>query len=298
MRITQNMLNSDMLYNLDSSLQRMDRLQEMLSTGKKVSKPSHDPIVASRSMLFRTNISENDQFRSNTDEATNWLDQAESTISQGNTILTRVKELVTQAANETNGPEERQKIGAEITQLRDQLGVLANTTFAGKYIFSGTEIETKAFDESAVPPDLSAAINSDAINIEVSTGIKIPINVPADELFKGTNSETTFDMLDKLITDLNSPTLQDMQGHLGKIQNHIENFLKVQASVGARTNRIELTQNRLDTQRDGTEKMLSDGEDADLAKVIMDLQNNENVHRAALSAGSRIIQPTLLDFLR
>jgi flagellar hook-associated protein 3 FlgL len=298
MRVTQNMLSNNMLYNLGSSLSRMERLQDMLATGKKVSKPSHDPIVATRGMLYRTNLSEIAQFRSNTDEAMNWLDQAESSIGEGANILTRVKELLTQAANDTNSNGEREKIAAEIRQLRDQLGSVANTTFAGKYIFSGTNILTPPYDKAAM--DLTGSINDNEINLEVSSNIKIPINVKPNDLFSVNGAgNTVFADLTQVIDHLeNGAPTSDIQSDLTTIQNHIDNFLKVQASAGSRMNRIELLQNRLDTQEFGTEKMLSDAEDADLAKVIIDLQNNENVHRAALAAGSRIIQPTLLDFLR
>ncbi|MED0681388.1 MULTISPECIES: flagellar hook-associated protein FlgL [Aneurinibacillus] len=301
MRITQNMLNNNMLYYLGNSWQRMERLQEMLSTGKKISKPSHDPIVASRGMLFRTNFSEIEQFRSNTDEAMSWLTQTESAVGEGIDILLRVKELLTQAANDTNGREERQKIATEIRQLRDQLGSVANTTFADKYIFNGTHTLTPPYDKTA--EDLISDVNNSEIPLEVSTNVKIPINVQPDELFK-TGGSTVFAVLKNVISHLDPsptdppPTTADIQNDLEIIQSHIDNFLKVRASVGARMNRVELLQNRLGNQSFGTEKMISDGEDADLAKVIIDLQTNENVHRAALAAGSRLIQPSLLDFLR
>ncbi|GED14551.1 flagellar hook-associated protein FlgL [Aneurinibacillus migulanus] len=295
MRITQNMLNNNMLYNLGNSLSRMDRLQDMMSTGKKISKPSHDPMVAIRGMLFRTKLSENEQYRANTDEAVNWLDQAESSISEGGSILARIKDLITQAATDTNGVSEREKISAEVRQLREQLGTVANTTFAGKYIFSGTQILTPPYNGT----NIDSGINEDPINLEVSTNIQVQINVTAKEMF-GEAPNSTFNMLDKVISHLESdPAVTDeLKADLDEVQKHIDNLLKVRASVGGRTNRIELMQDRLETQHDGTEKMISDGEDADPARVIIDLMNNENVYRSALGAGARIIQPSLLDFLR
>lgn len=284
-----------MLYNLGNSLSRMDRLQDMMSTGKKISKPSHDPMVAIRGMLFRTKLSENEQYRANTDEAVNWLDQAESSISEGGSILARIKDLITQAATDTNGVSEREKISAEVRQLREQLGTVANTTFAGKYIFSGTQILTPPYNGT----NIDSGINEAPINLEVSTNIQVQINVTAKEMF-GEAPNSTFNMLDKVISHLESdPAVTDeLKADLDEVQKHIDNLLKVRASVGGRTNRIELMQDRLETQHDGTEKMISDGEDADPARVIIDLMNNENVYRSALGAGARIIQPSLLDFLR
>lgn len=91
---------------------------------------------------------------------------------------------------------------------------------------------------------------------------------------------------------------KQLTGYLDTIQNHIDNFLQVQSEIGARMNRLEIIQNRLETQSQSIEDMMSMNEDADPARVIIDLQNNEYVYRSALAAGARIIQPSLLDFLR
>jgi flagellar hook-associated protein 3 FlgL len=297
MRITQNMLNNTMLSNLNNSMTRMDRLQDMLATGKKVSKPSHNPIVAVQGMMYRTNLADNEQFKDNTNEASSWLQQTETSISEGVQILLRVKELLTQAANDTNSQGERQKIAEEVSQLKEQMGTVANTTFADRYIFSGTQVDKPAYDTST--GDLSAAIDNNDITLYVSQTVSIPINVTAENIFGSQGGSTSiFKALDSIVSDLNNSNTANIQGDLNTIQGYLDKFLQQEASVGARQNRIELMQNRLDSQHDGTEKMLSDAEDADMAKVIMDLQNEENVHRAALSAGSRIIQTTLLDFLR
>ncbi|GEN35043.1 MULTISPECIES: flagellar hook-associated protein FlgL [Aneurinibacillus] len=306
-RVTQNMLNNKMLHNLNKSLVRMERYQEMLSTGRKVNRPSDDPVAAIRSMLYRINIAENKQFRENTDEAINWLTQSESSVSEGVNILTRVKELLTQAANDTNSEGEREKIADEIKKLRDQLGAVANTTYVGKYIFNGEKTSIPPYDEASQDLKPASDLSFAEIQLEVSTGIKIPINVDASKIFINddpnndgdtSDSTTVFKALKDAIAHLEANDDANIRNDLKVIQGHIENFLTEQASIGARVNRIELIQNRLDTQNYGNEKMLSDNEDADLAQVIMDLQNNENIHRAALAAGSRIIQPTLLDFLR
>lgn len=325
MRVTQNMLNNNMLLNVNDSLNRMSKQQEMLSTGRKVNRPSDDPIAAIRGVLYRTNISENLQLRKNTDEAFNWLEQSEKSIGEGVSVLTRVKELLTQAANDTYGPEERDKIMGEIENIRDHLGSIANTRYVDKYIFNGEQTLTPPYDENTkqliatgnVNPNKN--LNNKQIELEVSVGIKIPINVQpgqpdvpgpgADGLFYASSKafdpagttekrESVFETLKNVMTDLKNSDSSKIRQDLEKVQAHIDNFLQIRARAGAAMNRIELTQDRLDTQNYGNEKMLSDAEDADLAKVIMDLQNNENIHRAALSAGSRIIQPTLMDFLR
>ncbi|WCK56902.1 flagellar hook-associated protein FlgL [Aneurinibacillus sp. Ricciae_BoGa-3] len=264
-----------------------------------MTKPSQDPIAAIQGMYYRTNLAENQQFKDNTNEATNWMNQYDSSLSEGVNILSRVKDLLTQAANDTNTATDRQNIKTEIEQLRDQLGTVANTTLNGKYIFNGTQTLTPPYDQNLNPPDLTGNIDNTDINLEVSQALKIPVNIKPGDVF-GAQGTSVFSTLGKVINDLNDPTKTgtNISTDIGSIQGHLDTFTKVQASVGSRTNRIQLIQNRLDTQYNGSTKMLSDAEDADMAKVITDLQNAENVQRAALSAGSRIIQPSLVDFLK
>ena len=78
----------------------------------------------------------------------------------------------------------------------------------------------------------------------------------------------------------------------------MDNILRVRFGIGARMNRLELTANRLDDDYVNFTKLMSKNEDVDMAEAIMNLQNEENVYRASLSAGAKVIQPSLVDFLR
>jgi flagellin-like hook-associated protein FlgL len=208
MRITQNMLNNNMLRNLNSSLARMERLQEMLASGKKISKPSHDPVVATRGMFYRTSMVENEQFRSNSDRAMNELQTVETAVAEGKDVLMRIKELIIQASNDTLSPGDRQKIRDEVMQLRDHLGSVANTTHGGVYLFSGTDTDTPPYGElpkelqqqykkkdGTVPEAIDPSklpyastkgyvnTNRDEIVRELSQQIYIPVNVDGVNLF-------------------------------------------------------------------------------------------------------------------
>jgi hypothetical protein len=136
MRITNNMLINNMLNNLNNNLNRMNKYQNQLATGKKISLPSDDPIVASRALKLRTDVAEIQQYKRNVDDANSWMDITETTLGQMGNVMHRVRELAVQAANETNTPEDLDKIKQEMGQLKVQMVHLANTTYAGRYIFS------------------------------------------------------------------------------------------------------------------------------------------------------------------
>mgnify|MGYP002411154018 FL=1 len=85
---------------------------------------------------------------------------------------------------------------------------------------------------------------------------------------------------------------------LSEIDADMNNLLRVRADVGARTNRLELSADRLESDTVNFTKLMSLNEDVDTAETIMNLKNEENVYRASLAGGARIIQPSLVDFLR
>lgn len=104
--------------------------------------------------------------------------------------------------------------------------------------------------------------------------------------------------IDTFITALNTGNQAGMGTFLGQIDDHLNRVLSVRADIGGRVNRMELIANRISDNTISFTKMLSDVQDADMAGVIMYLKNAENVYKAALSTGSKVIQPSLIDFLR
>jgi flagellin-like hook-associated protein FlgL len=103
---------------------------------------------------------------------------------------------------------------------------------------------------------------------------------------------------DDMIAALNTGDDAGIQNFLGKLDVQMDNLMAIWGDVGARTNRLELITERINETQVNITSLLSDAEDVDMAEAIMYLKNAENVYRASLSAGARIIQPTLMDFLR
>ncbi len=302
MRITNNMLINNMLNNLNNNLNRMNKYQNQLATGKKISLPSDDPIVASRALKLRTDVAEIQQYKRNVDDANSWMDITETTLGQMGDVMHRVRELAVQAGNETNTPEDLDKIKQEMEQLKVQMVHLANTTYAGRYIFSGFKTDKALMDDNGV--FLIDISNSEQIHFEIGIGDDIHINVTGSDLFNNGTDAAAGDTsgllatFDAMITALDAGDNEAVGKMLGQIDDDINNILRVRSGIGARMNRLELTANRLEDDFINFTSLMSKNEDADIAEVIMNLQNEENVYRASLSAGARVIQPSLVDFLK
>jgi flagellar hook-associated protein 3 FlgL len=301
MRVTQGMLAENMLRNLSASYAKLGKYQDQLSTGKKINRPSDDPVVAMKGIAYRTNLTEVEQFKRNFSEAHNWIENSDAALDEATQVLQRIRELVVQASNDTYEASQRAAISEEIKQLTEHLASIANTKVGDKYIFNGTDTLKQPVDLSQTPPVVSK--NTDEIKIELSEGIYIPVNVNPTKIFNYDNTAKgngLFSDLEFLNNDLNDATKsgKDISQYLSYIDQHINNLLSARAELGARMNRIELMEERVDQQEVIANRMLSDNEDADIERVITDLKTQESVHRASLGVGARIIQPTLLDFLR
>jgi flagellar hook-associated protein 3 FlgL len=299
MRVTQSMLSTNMLRHISQSYERMGKTQEQLATGKKISRPSDDPVVAMKGMTYRTNLTEVEQYKRNLSEAYNWMDNSDAALDKATNVLQRIRELTVQASNDTLEPSQRQMIGKEVSQLKDHLASIANTQVAGKYIFNGNDTTNPPVDLSVNPPIVST--NSNQVKIEMSKGIEVAVNINPTNVFTytaGAPAGGIFGDISELEKTLNGTGSIPIQDFLGKLDANIDNLVKERAELGARYNRVELIDARVGEQEVIANRILSDNEDADIERVITDLKMQESVHRAALSVGSRIIQPTLMDFLR
>ncbi|MCR8645042.1 flagellar hook-associated protein FlgL [Paenibacillus sp. N1-5-1-14] len=296
-RVTQNMLSSQLLTNLNRNLNRSQIYQNQLSTGQKINKPSDDPVGISFSMRYRNELSVNDQYEKNVDNAISWLDYSDTMMSQVGKVLDRARELTVNASNSPNPDTALDAINSEIKQLYSQLVTIGNSQFNGKYVFNGekTDVkpytEAKAFDEST---------DNGIIKIETGVGVTMGVNITGNEVFGEPGSDNAFQILKDLSAKLtavpvDSVAISDM---LTRFDSRIDKNLETRADIGAKANRIELSQDRLADINLNLTSLRSKTEDADMSEVILHMKENENIYQASLSAGSKIIQPSLVDFLR
>jgi flagellar hook-associated protein 3 FlgL len=291
MRVTQSMLAGNSLKNISESYRRMGTYQDQLSTGKKISKPSDDPVVAMKGMFYRSNLTEVEQYKRNLSELYLWMENSEAGIEHAHNGLQRARELVIQGKNGTLSPTDKQTVAREIEQIKKDLVQVANTQVAGRYIYNGTNV-TKAPVTDGNPPTVDA--NLDPYLVEVSRGVSLRANVDSSNVF----SKELFDVVHEIQTGLDGTTTSDFNSLLDRLDQVMDNMSGERSELGARYNRLEMIDDRIASQEIMANRVLSDNEDADLERVITDLKTQESVHRAALSVGARIIQPTLMDFLR
>ncbi|MCM3711669.1 flagellar hook-associated protein FlgL [Sporosarcina luteola] len=293
MRVTQSMLSNNTMRNLMTGYTNMAKLQEQVSSGKRIKRPSDDPEAAAKSIGFRNQVDNIEQYKKNLIEVNNWLDSSDEALDGVGQVLHRAKELVTNAANTgAMNPEEREFIKIELRQLQERVQDLANTKVMDKYIFSGTNTNkplSPLFDtaKGVLLPDPGF---SKDVEIEVFNGVNLKVNTNAMELFKGIDD--FFNGITEAGDEVKfNEAMKDLDSQMNKV-------LEQRIEIGGRMNRSELMQNRLDLQEQTAKKLQSENEDIDFEKVITEMLTQEAVYRASLSVGARVIQPSLVDFLR
>ena len=292
MRVTQSMLAQNSLRHLNNNYSKMGKIQDQLATGKKITKPSDDPVVAMKGMYYRTNLNEIQQYKRNLSEVYAWMENSEAAIEHVGSGMHRARELMVQGINDTLNEADRSAIALELGQIKEDFAQVANTQVAGRYIFNGTRIDQPRVGDASDPTSVSTE-NSPFV-VEVSRGIKLQANINVENVF----SQDMFQLwndIENALKDSDSAKLGEL---LGAFDKQAEIIQAERSELGARYNRLEMIDNRINHQEVVATRILSDNEDIDIERVITDLKTEESVLRASLAASARIIQPSLMDFLR
>ncbi|MDF2635274.1 MAG: flagellar hook-associated protein 3 [Pelosinus sp.] len=414
MRITNNMMSNNYLGALNKSLERQSKIQEQLSDGKAIHRPSDDPIKTIRSLRFNTNLAMNDQFTQHVSDSLSWMETTDAAMSDLSTIMIRIKEL-TVSADDTKPADALEAIGQEIDQLINQAVQIGNTKIGDRYVFAGQMDDTKPFERKQIKDPNSNLVkdvvvyNGDMnkISMLIKPGVANPsedsINLTGDEVFGPISyiyGQPTMDIFSNLINlkqelvktsstnktsgavgdatiggtytgtgytnyavridgvaagqvtgasysedggntwiaaattagnpsnvTLSNGVVLDIVANAGNAVNgtysfHVPNNgvngtdttwvsnvglgnvdaghnaqLKKHTEVGARMATYEMAKNMMESNNVTISSDISANEDLDIAAAIIDQKTSENVYKAALAVGARILPPSLVDFL-
>ncbi len=292
MRISENGMVRTVVNDLMSNRSRLSDLQEQLSSGSIINRPSDDPGGTATVMQLRGTLSELDQYKSNADYAHDWLAATESALNEATETLDRVRELAVQGASETLGDDSLYGIAQEVAGLKDHLISLANTRHSGRYIFAGYDTRNAPVEVDA-DGEIVQSYDLGPMMYEVGPGIRMQINVSGERVFSG---------LLELVGELEEALLVGEHGQVGDMLEDLDaekdRLLAVRAEMGGRMNRLELSENRLEELELSVRRVMSNTRDADVAELVMHLATAERAYQTSLAAGARILPQTLLDFLR
>jgi len=303
----------------------MNDLQKQNATLKRVNAPSDDPVGNTKLMTIRNESLDNEQFERNSNLAKTFLNYTDSSLEEITNLLGRAKELALgQASSAANGAESRLMVAEEVRNIISEVTSIANRRLGDRHIFSGYKTHTQPFD------DKNTYVGDDGkIMVEVQKDVFIGMNIPGKELFLGApkpepvlapeaeageapaqpelamarpttqvSGEDMFKTLEALRVGLMTNDVDQIRSTLEPLDRISNRVITTRAQVGARTAGIDTAIANMGKKNVFNAELQSGIEDADVIQVVSDMAREESVLRASLQASNKLIQPTLLEFLR
>jgi flagellar hook-associated protein 3 FlgL len=300
-RVTQNMMVRRTLNDLNSQTRRLLGLQDQLSTGLKVNSPSDDPLAARRAVNIRTSISKNEQYIDNITSAEPMMTETASSMQTVINVLQRARELTLQGANGSNSQAQRNVIAVEINKLLDSLYSEANHQTQSRFIFGGTRTTTEPFTATRnVDGEITSVTfdgNDEYIKISVGDTTTENINETGQKAFM--SDTNMFDVLINIRDNLRAGNLNDLQNaRLSDLKVAQDQALASLARVGSSQNQFARMKASLEDYVLQYRSTLSDNIDADYAETVINLNTAGNAFTSALNAASKVLQPSLMDYIR
>lgn len=333
MRVTNQMMSRNVVNNIQTNMSKLDKTNDKLSKGTKINTPGDDPTGAVKSMAYKTTLNEINKFASNAQNAKNFLNYTDVALGQVGDVIQRVRELTVQATTETFEQTARDSMAAEVNELIDQVVSISSSKIGDKYIFSGFNTLEQPFvvkrgkdllKEEGIEPSLVDVNGQKRENVnfenivrvdykgddgkllaEVDKGIVVEYNVPGNRVFTNKDNNLIDTMIRLRNEILKGNTVEDkanstttVNNELGNLDKALDLVLKSRSEVGAKMKRMVEVDQRLRDNKLSITDLLSKTIDTDITETINDLKVQESVQRMSLSVGAKIIQPTLVDFLR
>jgi len=308
MRVTHRMIVRTALRDMQNNMRSMASLQEQLSSGKRLHRPSDDPFAVERALNFRSELQALESSKRNIDLSLDWLNSGDAIMEQIGDIVIRARSVGLRGADDTVGSAARQALAAETSEMIGSMLQAANTSTQGRYYFSGYQIDRISFtglDAGGNPTDDPGAIasvvyNGDngAIVREVEPGVSLKINLTGNEPWLDpTQSDSIWAVLIDLRDSLQADDSAGARDALARMDSAMDRASQARAVIGAKVQRLEQAQSKLDSMTLGLEELLSKTENVDMAEAVVNYSQQEAIYQASLRVNSRILPMSLLDYL-
>ncbi len=299
---------------------RMEKLQQQSATLRKLNTPSDDPVGAAKVLELRTDKMNNDQFQMNAKMAETYLNNTDHALSEMAEAVVRAKEIaLNQSSGASANEDTRLGIVEEVNQLFQHSVGSANRRIGDRYLFGG-------YKTNRPPVDVDGRYQGDdgQMMVEIARDVFLSMNVPGLDAFntqpKGSsdggrvygqgrglaNQEgapqpenvNLFDELQNLRISLLTGDQDGIRGTLERFDQLHAKLVATRSKVGSRIQGLQSTGQAIERHNITNAELSSSIEDADMAQVMSDLAKEETVFRSSLASSQKLIQPTLMDFLK
>jgi flagellar hook-associated protein 3 FlgL len=309
-RISSGFILNQALFSVQQHLGKVSQLQAQISTGQKLQRPSDDPIGVTQSLRLRQDQNLGERFLQNSTEGLSEMKVAESALSQIVERTQRAIELTTQAANGTLNTTQVAAVNAEIETIINTVMQLGNSDYNGRHVFSGFITDSPPFVATGQDIAYTGSSNASAANyerrIQISLSDTIAINLNGQDILgsvtvtgpQSTSGTGLLKTLRQLTLDLSAGDTTSVRQRIGDLQSNLDGILSQQTILGARTNQLDNLQERLENNKVLRADFISRIQDTNMPEAISQLTYQQNLYEASLSAMSRILSTSIVNFLR
>lgn len=322
-RMTTSMMAGTTLATIQRNFNRLADVNKQLSSGKRMSFASDDPASSVSSMRLRKELAATEQFKRNISDANSWLATSDAAMQSVADRYTEARTLLINSIDGALGDKSQGALAAQLRKIAESIMSQANSTYLGRTVFAGNSDKGLVFKtgQNADGDTLFLAAEKDEITAKsvdrrIDADTTVQANIDGNKLFgTGTikwdgniletdNNPSVMNLLIAAAQILESPAgpagenrqkIESIQKELG------ERFAKLQeaqSAVGARHKQVLEAQNSVVFDLQQVKGQISDVEDIDIQKVTIDMSLASMAYQASLSSTQRVVQPTLLDYLR
>jgi flagellar hook-associated protein 3 FlgL len=313
-RVGNNQMTDGLLGNIRSQLSMQEKIHQQISSNKNILKPSDDPIGTAKAMDLRDQLQRLEKYDKIVTSADVWTNVSSVSIDSATDTWTRVNEIAISSADGTKSAADRAGMAQELEQLLGHLVEVANTTHAGKYVFAGSKTDAPPFQTENDPQSgrvskVYYSGNSEVREVKTNDRGSQALNVVGSNggnpdvpgVFQDSNSgvdlfATIIKLRDKLLNN-DMVGISGEGGVLEDVEKGAQSLRLTQVRIGGVQEALQLDKNRIIEQSANVEEYLSNVEDADTAKLILELNNLQNVYEASLAVGGRLFQTGLINFI-
>jgi flagellar hook-associated protein 3 FlgL len=298
MRVDPNYV-ANLTASLDQSTAEEDTLTSELSSGLRVATLSDDPVAVAQSMLLGSSIAADDTFVQTASSESSLLQVADSTLGE---VVTQITSAVSTAVSGNDGTLNASDLSAIATQLggiRDQILSLANTSYQGQYLFSGSQGSVKPFtlDTSTDPATVTYNGDDKVQSIQTPSGQQLQINLPGSNVF-GTGATGVLGALNQLISDYSGgATSSDLTADTGALSAAMAQLSSQRSTLDSSLSRLQSASTYVQTEETELTVAQSNLVSADPATVASQLSSAETQHQALLSVISSLGSNDLFSYL-
>ena len=324
MRITNASMVRSHLYDTQNNLTNMSKINQQISTGKVINTVSDDPYKAIKIMNINNEIKYTEKYNYNIDESVGWMNTTDGALDNVGNLLGEIKETILKVGNGTYSQNEMKSLNEDMNEKIKQLADTLNSTYGGKYLFGGSSVDDAPITvienpDGTVKLEFSkdkngqTIPNTDDLKADISSGINIDYNISVGEILniKDGNGNTVnlLDEINNLSTLMNDIANGDEQTAAkaketllndtkGKIDTLFDHVVNERTSLGVRVSTAEKIKELNDEDILNIQDVLSKTQDTDVVEKFIELKSAEMIYQASIQVGAKLIQPTILDYIR